>query len=400
MKSYSGGVVVLNLIKQNGKHKIDQKNSKGALNALGIKSEIGEAMIGEEFTRSVEFLKANHFQKRIDYQWYDFHSQKKAKANYLGDIVDLIKKQCSKIGVFSYENLDTDDSERKVFTLQHGVVRVNCIDCLDRTNVGQYCVVRAALPKMLDLIDVSLLGEEISESKPCVSEFDLDESYPDFIKSIRDLFKAHGDHISLQYAGSEAMHSDTLETGSKLASLSLNSSAQSRELSPARSADASKQVVNSLSNAFKAVKRYYANNFVDESRQYAYDVFLGYFIPSRKNGYIIWKEPKQKESSQFQPLGHHQDVDSDMPSNWFVKSSAMNFVEEEESEEQEEQDEEEEASPSEEKLEDDFEMPGLPEDMIAQLQRHMDNGVPLNLMNEDIIVFDQETKEDDYDPFS
>jgi hypothetical protein len=32
---------------------------------------------------------------------------------------------------------------------QQGVVRVNCVDCLDRTNVAQFCVVKASLPQQV-----------------------------------------------------------------------------------------------------------------------------------------------------------------------------------------------------------------------------------------------------------
>ena len=65
------------------------------------------------------------------YEFYDLHfacrGQKFERSNY------LIEKIRSVNRYFKYytENID----EKKVISLQNGVMRVNCIDCLDRTNL-------------------------------------------------------------------------------------------------------------------------------------------------------------------------------------------------------------------------------------------------------------------------
>lgn len=40
------------------------------------------------------------------------------------------------------------------FTEQKGIIRVNCIDCLDRTNVAQYCVGKIAMKKQLAVLGI------------------------------------------------------------------------------------------------------------------------------------------------------------------------------------------------------------------------------------------------------
>lgn len=42
-----------------------------------------------------------------------------------------------------------DDLPAQRVQLQRGVVRTNCIDCLDRTNVAQFCVGRCLLQRQL-----------------------------------------------------------------------------------------------------------------------------------------------------------------------------------------------------------------------------------------------------------
>ena len=69
----------------------------------------------------------------LKYEFYDFHfackGQKFERSDYLINKVAPVNKY---FGYYS-ENL----SEKTVLTLQKGVFRVNCLDCLDRTNLVQ-----------------------------------------------------------------------------------------------------------------------------------------------------------------------------------------------------------------------------------------------------------------------
>lgn len=102
----------------------------------------------------------------------------------------------------SDENFDElDDTEEievtsdgnclvKPLMFQKGVLRTNCIDCLDRTNVAQYAYGLAALGRQLHalgLIDVPKIG--------------LDSPLAD---ELMHFYERMGDTLALQYGGSAA----------------------------------------------------------------------------------------------------------------------------------------------------------------------------------------------------
>jgi hypothetical protein len=91
--------------------------------------------------------------------------------------------------------IDEMSSTPSASRMQRGVLRTNCVDCLDRTNVGQANVGVYALG--LQLRSLGLADESAEPSSSIV------ETY-------FDLFTAHGDAIALQYGGSEANKKMTL----------------------------------------------------------------------------------------------------------------------------------------------------------------------------------------------
>lgn len=73
---------------------------------------------------------------------------------------------------------------------QNGVVRTNCIDCLDRTNVAQYAYGLAALGHQLHALDII-----------AVPEIDLDDP---LAKYLMCFYERMGDTLAQQYGGSAA----------------------------------------------------------------------------------------------------------------------------------------------------------------------------------------------------
>lgn len=96
------------------------------------------------------------------------------------------------------ENSDSDSSEGKANgnpsikppMLQNGVLRTNCIDCLDRTNVAQYAYGLAALGHQLCALGVT--------SSP---KIDLDDPLAD---DLMGFYERMGDTLAHQYGGSAA----------------------------------------------------------------------------------------------------------------------------------------------------------------------------------------------------
>lgn len=203
--------------------------------------DTNEPMLATELMNLVEDIRTTRRvsgdgkASRIELLEYDFHTHRRAGIDVLPQITDLLRSRM-KDHCFYYKNLETSfESE------QRGIVRVNCVDCLDRTNVAQYAACASVLPDMLAELDVEMSA--------------------DVEDRLRKLFYDHGNAIARQYGGSDAMHSEAMK-------------------SPRDSSDddASPSVTR-LSNAFTAVKRYYTNNITDADRQRAYDIFTGAFIP-------------------------------------------------------------------------------------------------------------------------
>lgn len=84
----------------------------------------------------------------------------------------------------------SSDYGAKPLMFQKGVLRTNCIDCLDRTNVAQYAYGLAALGFQLNALGVL-------ES----SKIDLDNP---LAKDLMGLYEIMGDTLALQYGGSAA----------------------------------------------------------------------------------------------------------------------------------------------------------------------------------------------------
>ena len=78
----------------------------------------------------------------------------------------------------------------KPLMLQKGVLRTNCIDCLDRTNVAQYAYGLVALGYQLHALGFI-----------DIPKIDLDAPLADFLMK---LYETMGDKLAFQYGGSAA----------------------------------------------------------------------------------------------------------------------------------------------------------------------------------------------------
>ncbi|KAL6507508.1 Fimbrin, actin-bundling protein [Orobanche gracilis] len=113
---------------------------------------------------------------------------------------------------------------------QVGVVRTNCIDCLDRTNVTQSMIARKMLEFQLRRLGVFDAEETIS-------------THPNFDECYKILWANHGDDISIQYSGTPALKGDFVRCGQRT-------------------------IQGILKDGWNALLRYYLNNFCDGTKQY------------------------------------------------------------------------------------------------------------------------------------
>lgn len=136
--------------------------------------------------------------------------------------------------------------------LQNGVVRVNCVDSLDRTNTAQFVLGKVALAFQLQALGVLI--------EPSL-DYDTDA-----VRLLEQLYEDHGDTIALQYGGSQLVH--RVKTYRKVAPLTSHSS----------------EIMQTLS-------RYYSNTFSDAEKQNVINIFLGLRKPMRVHSQTIINNP-------------------------------------------------------------------------------------------------------------
>ncbi|KAI1278468.1 Phosphatidylinositide phosphatase SAC2 [Halotydeus destructor] len=124
---------------------------------------------------------------------------------------------------------------------QVGTFRVNCIDCLDRTNVVQTAIARTVMD--LQLTRLGLLPPEGVLPHPCRRLF-------------QTLWANNGDTISRQYAGTAALKGDYTRTGER-------------------------KISGALKDSMNSASRYYQNRFKDAYRQATIDMMLGHAITDK-----------------------------------------------------------------------------------------------------------------------
>ncbi|RLN59569.1 hypothetical protein BBJ28_00000652 [Nothophytophthora sp. Chile5] len=130
---------------------------------------------------------------------------------------------------------------------QRGVLRTNCIDCLDRTNVSQFSVGMRALGQQLYVMGI--------KNTPLL------ESRSQLVLVLMKLYSLMGDAISMQYGGSEA-HKNVKNSAAQ-------ENVKHREL-------------------LTSIRRYYSNSFTDTAKQDAINIFLGHFVP-REDAPPLWE---------------------------------------------------------------------------------------------------------------
>lgn len=111
------------------------------------------------------------------YLYFDFHTEcRKMRFDRISVLIDRLAASLDESGWFHsvtppITNLGTSGGETKVSKRQSGVVRSNCMDCLDRTNVSQSALGKWALNKQLKDAGVLSVKETIEDHPEFMSIF-------------------------------------------------------------------------------------------------------------------------------------------------------------------------------------------------------------------------------------
>ncbi|KAL1494584.1 hypothetical protein ABEB36_010159 [Hypothenemus hampei] len=198
-----GPVCVVNLVDQSGKEKI-----------------IFDAYSHHMFQLNSPF---------ITYVTFDFHEYCKGMhfenvSILLTAIADIIKDM----------NYCWKDKQGHICS-QNGIFRVNCMDCLDRTNVVQTAIGKAVME--MQFCKLGLVSPEGEVPSNIKSTFQL-------------LWANNGDAISKQYAGTNALKGDYTRTGER-------------------------KFTGIMKDGMNSANRYLMNQFKDSVRQCVLDIMQG-----------------------------------------------------------------------------------------------------------------------------
>ncbi len=151
----------------------------------------GEAAIGEKYEEHTKRLndEGGINGTQIGFEWFDFHSVCRGmKFDKVTLLVDTLQAPLDRFG-------STVEIGGKLLRKQVGVVRTNCMDCLDRTNVAQSACASRMLEKQLndEGIVINL------EKDPKTQWFNT-------------LWADNGDGISKEYSSTAALKGDYTRT--------------------------------------------------------------------------------------------------------------------------------------------------------------------------------------------
>lgn len=181
---------------------------------------------------------------RVHYIYFDFHSETKGMKLHRAQLL-LDRMQEALVAQQYFRAVDMPagiDGRLEVRNLQTSVVRTNCMDCLDRTNVVQSMMARWTLDRIF--VDLGLMQRGAT----------FKDEDPAFEFMFRNLWADNADVVSNSYSGTGAMKTDMTRLGVRTKA-------------------------GALRDGQIAVTRYVKNNFLDGPRQDAFDLFLGVYLP-------------------------------------------------------------------------------------------------------------------------
>lgn len=217
------------------KHMSDQVTLYGKNYLVNLVNQSGhEKPVKDAYERAVNAL-GNPL---VQYVYFDFHHQCKGMKF---DRVALLVDHLCDLGLSSNDYFVFDTSGMPRVQLQKSVVRTNCMDCLDRTNVVQSTLARWVLTDQLRSVGILGATERV-------------EDHAQFMHLFRNVWADHADVISKAYSGTGALKTDFTRTGKRT-------------------------IEGMLQDGANSLTRYIKNNFFDGSRQDALDLFTGAWNP-------------------------------------------------------------------------------------------------------------------------
>lgn len=221
------------------KHFEEQKKLYGQNYLVNLVNQGGhELPVKEAYESTVHALN----DPMLHYIYFDFHHEcRKMRWFRVKLLIDHLKDMGLKNTDFFHVVTSSNGATREILSEQKSVVRTNCMDCLDRTNVVQSVLAHWVLQKEFESAGVITNGAAWETDGKLLSTF-------------QNFWADNADAVSCAYSGTRALKTDFTRTGKRTRTGAFN------------------DFINSAS-------RYYQNNLADGPRQDSYDLFLGNFKP-------------------------------------------------------------------------------------------------------------------------
>ncbi|KAI0030726.1 SacI homology domain-containing protein [Vararia minispora EC-137] len=225
-----------------------------------------ESKLLDEYTQCVNYL--NQFlppdQKMVYIAWDMSRAYKEKTQDVISYLEDLAEESISMTGFFHSGpepfshclrgHGSITSQWRGDVLLQSGICRINCVDCLDRTNAAQFVFGKRAFGHQLYALGIV--------DNPNLA-FDSDA-----VNMLTEMYHDHGDTLALQYTGSALVN--RVETYRRMP----HWNSHSRDI-------------------IENFRRFYTNSLLDADKQAAIDLFLGVQLDflalnPKRQGYRDW----------------------------------------------------------------------------------------------------------------
>ncbi|ELR05451.1 hypothetical protein VC83_03615 [Pseudogymnoascus destructans] len=244
-----GDNYLVNLVNQKGREK-RMKEAYEQVVKLLLSSPKESQQADEKTDEKLHFVESRSRSQEFDrlhYVYFDFHNETKGLQWHRAQLLlDQLEGTLQRQAYFRATDMPADTTGRlDVRSLQTSIIRTNCMDCLDRTNVVQSMLARHTLNRMLR--DLGVLPRD--------ETFNSDSAFESLF---RNIWADNADVVSKSYSGTGALKTDFTRTGNRTKAGALQD----------------------LSNS---ITRYAKNNFLDGPKQDSFDLFLGVHLPATGN---------------------------------------------------------------------------------------------------------------------
>ncbi|CAH0493032.1 unnamed protein product [Peronospora farinosa] len=230
------------------------------VNLIDKKKE--QLKLGEAMAKTIAdaATKDSHILAAVRLVWFDFHHEcRNMKWENLEKLIKQVDDDFLDHGYFC------KGADGVVVSNQSGVVRTNCMDNLDRTNVVQSLFGRRSL--MLQLNETEALQGNV-----------LSSPFEELECTFKRVWGNNADAISLFYAGTGALKTDFTRTGKRTKK-------------------------GALMDGYNSCLRYIINNFRDGYRQDVLDLLLGRYSTSRSRMSPFSTQGESLESALAKVMG-------------------------------------------------------------------------------------------------